>query len=162
MARSPALPCMVRHPVFWKKRCLRGLGTPAIIPCMGRRYDHIDLRVRSLDDVREFYTALLPALGFTHKVDVKGWLQFEAVDRGVATEFFGVTESSDHVPNECRIAFWAESKRELDRLVEIVIRAGAQNVEGPGYDEGPGYYAVFFEDPNGNRLEICHREEGAT
>jgi catechol 2,3-dioxygenase-like lactoylglutathione lyase family enzyme len=129
---------------------------------MGRRYDHIDLRVRSLDDVREFYTALLPALGFTHKVDVKGWLQFEAVDRGVATEFFGVTESSDHVPNECRIAFWAESKRELDRLVEIVIRAGAQNVEGPGYDEGPGYYAVFFEDPNGNRLEICHREEGAT
>ena len=24
--------------------------------------------------------------------------------------------------------------------------------EAPGYDEGPGYYAVFFEDPDGNRF----------
>ena len=50
---------------------------------------------------------------------------------------------------------------EVDRLAEIVVRAGARNVEGPGYDEGPGYYAVFFEDPSGNRLEICHRTEEA-
>ena len=35
--------------------------------------------------------------------------------------------------------------------------AGGRNIEGPGYDEGPGYYAVFFEDPCRNRLEICHR-----
>jgi predicted enzyme related to lactoylglutathione lyase len=117
--------------------------------------------VRSLDEVREFYLMLLPALGFTHRVDVNGWLQFEAGDPGAATEFFGVTESPHHVPNECRVAFWAESTDELDRLVDIVIRAGARNIEGPGYEEGPGYYAVFFEDPNGNRLEICHREEPA-
>ena len=24
--------------------------------------------------------------------------------------------------------------------------------------EGPGYYAFFFEDPDGNKLEICCRE----
>jgi len=138
-----------------------GPGSPGIIPAMPRRYDHVDLRVRSLDEVHEFYTSLLPALGFRHKVDVKGWLQFEAVESGGATEFFGVTESARHVPNECRIAFWAESTNEVDRLVEIAVRAGARNVEGPGYDEDPGYYAVFFEDPNGNRLEICHREAGA-
>jgi hypothetical protein len=23
----------------------------------------------------------------------------------------------------------------------------------------PGYYAVFFEDPDGNKLEICCREQ---
>jgi catechol 2,3-dioxygenase-like lactoylglutathione lyase family enzyme len=126
-----------------------------------RRYDHIDLRVRNLDAVRNFYITFLPALGFTHQVDVQGWLQFEAVGCDGATEFFGVTESPRHIPNECRIAFWAESTRELDRLADIAIRAGARNVEGPGYDEGPGYYAVFFEDPDGNRLEICHRHEGA-
>ncbi|MEY2519385.1 MAG: hypothetical protein QOF24_1144, partial [Verrucomicrobiota bacterium] len=22
----------------------------------------------------------------------------------------------------------------------------------------PGYYAVFFEDPDGNKLEVCYRE----
>ena len=27
----------------------------------------------------------------------------------------------------------------------------------PGYS--PGYYAFFFEDPDGNKLEICCREQ---
>jgi catechol 2,3-dioxygenase-like lactoylglutathione lyase family enzyme len=128
---------------------------------MRRRYDHIDLRVRSLAEARSFYETLLPALGFTRDVRIEHWLQFEAAGADGATEFFGVTESSRHVANECRIAFWADSPREVDRLAEIIIRAGARNVEGPGYHEGPGYYAVFFEDPSGNRLEICHRTEGA-
>jgi catechol 2,3-dioxygenase-like lactoylglutathione lyase family enzyme len=127
---------------------------------MRRRYDHIDLRVRSLAEARPFYETLLPALGFTRDVGIDGWLQFEAA-AGSATEFFGVTESSQHIANECRIAFWADSTSEVDRLAEIVVRAEARNVEGPGYHEGPGYYAVFFEDPSGNRLEICHRSEGA-
>ena len=128
---------------------------------MRRRYDHIDLRVRSLAEARPFYEALLPALGFTRDVRIEHWLQFEAAGVDSATEFFGVTESSRHVANECRIAFWADSPSEVDRLAEIIVRAGARNVEGPGYHEGPGYYAVFFEDPSGNRLEICHRTEQA-
>lgn len=128
---------------------------------MRRRYDHIDLRVRSLTEARPFYETLLPALGFTRDVGIEGWLQFEMAGTDSATEFFGVTESSQHVANECRIAFWADSNSEVDRLAEIAIRAGAQKVEGPGYNEGPGYYAVFFEDPSGNRLEICCRAEGA-
>lgn len=128
---------------------------------MRRRYDHIDLRVRCLADVRPFYETLLPALGFTREVTVEGWLLFEAKAPRGATEFFGVTESSAHVANETRIAFWADSTAQVDRLAEIAVRAGARNVDGPGYAEGPGYYAVFFEDPDGNRLEICHRVEGA-
>ncbi|HEV8328561.1 MAG TPA: VOC family protein [Nitrospiraceae bacterium] len=128
---------------------------------MRRQYDHIDLRVHSLAEARPFYETLLPALGFTHDVGIEGWLQFEAAGAGNAPEFFGVTESSRHVANECRIAFWADSTSEVDQLTEIVVRAGARNVEGPGYHEGPGYYAVFFEDPSGNRFEICHRAEGA-
>jgi len=128
---------------------------------MRRRYDHIDLRVRSLADARSFYETLLPALGFTRNARIEHWLQFEAEGTDGATEFFGVTESSRHVANECRIAFWAESPSKVDRLAEIIVRAGARNVEGPGYHEGPGYYAVFFEDPSSNRLEICHRTEGA-
>ena len=128
---------------------------------MTRRYDHIDLRVRSLAEARSFYETLLPALGFTRDVRIEGWLQFEAAGADSAPEFFGVTESSQHVANECRIAFWADSTKEVDRLAGIVVRAGARNVEGPGYHEGPGYYAIFFEDPCGNRLEICHRAEGA-
>ena len=128
---------------------------------MTRRYDHIDLRVHSLAEARPFYEALLPALGFTRRVTIEGWLQFEAIQSSGPADFFGITEATAHQANGCRIAFWAESTAGIDRLAEIARRAGARHIEGPGYDEGPGYYAVFFEDPSGNRLEICHRTEGA-
>jgi predicted enzyme related to lactoylglutathione lyase len=122
---------------------------------MKRRFDHIDLRVPRLAEVTALYETLLPALDFSRRVDVEGWLQFEAAD-GAITEFFGVTESPAHVPNENRIAFWAESRAAVDRVAEVAARAGARNIEGP-MDYEPGYYAVFFEDPCGNRFEVCHR-----
>lgn len=122
---------------------------------MRRIYDHIDLRVSRLAEVRTFYETLLPALGFTERVPVDGWLQFEAKTEG-ASEFFGITESPKHQPNENRIAFWADSIDEVKRLGQIAKEAGARNIEGP-MDYEAGYYAVFFEDPCGNRLEICHR-----
>ena len=128
---------------------------------MRRHYDHIDLRVRSLSEARPFYEVLLPALGFRRDVRIEGWLQFEVAGADGATEFFGVTESPVHRPNECRIAFWADSISEVNMLAEIAARAGARSIEGPAYEiPQPGetvYYAVFFEDPCGNRLEICHR-----
>jgi predicted enzyme related to lactoylglutathione lyase len=120
-----------------------------------RSFDHIDLRVRNLAEVRSFYETLLPALGFDRNAKIDGWIQFERA--GAKSEFFGVTESAHHVANECRIAFWAPSVAEVDRLAEVAIRAGARNIEGPAF-EVPGYYAVFFEDASGNRFEICYRE----
>ncbi|MES2924751.1 MAG: VOC family protein [Verrucomicrobiota bacterium] len=126
---------------------------------MARRYDHIDLRVPNLAKATPFYEVLLPALGFVRKVDVEEWLQYESADEA-AGAFFGVTESPGHVANENRIAFWSESAADLERLAEVAMLAGARNLEGPMLYE-PGYHAVFFEDPAGNRLEICHRQEGA-
>jgi len=122
---------------------------------MGRLFDHIDLRVPRLAEVAGFYETLLPSLGFSRRVAIPGWLQFEAAN-GTMSEFFGVTESPTHVPNENRVAFWAASAAEVDRIAEVSVRAGARNREGP-MDYEPGYYAVFFEDPCGNRLEVCHR-----
>jgi len=134
---------------------VRSATPKAIMSTMPRRFDHIDLRVSSLAEVRPFYQALLPALGFTRDAKIEGWLQYETPDSPVS-EFFGVTESPGHTPNENRIAFRAESRTEVDRLFEVAVRAGAHNVEGPAF-ETPGYYAIFFDDPCGNRFEICHR-----
>lgn len=124
-----------------------------------RLFDHIDLRVSSLAKVQAFYEGLLPELGFTRDARIAEWLQFEAVGtEGELGAFFGVTESAAHVPNENRVAFWAGSVEEVDRLARVVVKLGALKVEGPGWeDEDDGYYAVFFEDPEGNRLEVCYR-----
>jgi catechol 2,3-dioxygenase-like lactoylglutathione lyase family enzyme len=120
---------------------------------MPRILDHIDLRVRDMERAAPFYLGLLPHLGFTVRVDIPDWLQFEAPGRE-ATEFFGVTEDPAHVPNRTRIAFWASSPKErVDDLARLVRDLGVTNVEGPGL-EGPVHYAVFFNDPSGNALEI--------
>jgi catechol 2,3-dioxygenase-like lactoylglutathione lyase family enzyme len=124
---------------------------------MPRILDHVDLRVRDMARAAPFYRRLLPLLGFTVRVDIPDWLQFEAPGRE-ASEFFGVTEDPAHVPNRTRIAFWASSKERVDDFAHQLGDFGAMNVEGPGL-EGPVHYAVFFDDPSGNALEICYRSQ---
>ena len=123
-----------------------------------RRFDHIDLRVPKLAVVREFYGALLPRLGFTEDMKIPDWLQYYSQGDG-PTEFFGVTQSPGHTPNENRIAFWASSMAEVDAIARVLREIGARNIEGPSHEDSEGYYAVFFEDPAGNRLEVCHRSK---
>ena len=124
---------------------------------MSRIFDHVDLRVRDLKHAGPFYRQFLPLLGFTVQVEVPGWLQFERPGCE-ASEFFGVTEDPAHVSNGTRIAFWAESKERVDELTEAIRAIGATDIEGPDF-EGPVHYAVFFNDPSGNALEICHRSQ---
>lgn len=126
-----------------------------------RLFDHIDLRVRNRDAAQRFYAQVLPAIGF--RVDKSGqhWGLFEAEGEG-AVEFF-VFEEADFEPNGNRIAFWAPSREAVDTVGEVVRKAGAKNIEGPELcvEYSPGYYAVFFEDPDGNKLEVCFRESAA-
>ena len=126
---------------------------------MKRLFDHIDLRVRSLAEVKAFYTRFLPAIGFPEINENPDWIGFEADREGPAPEFIGVIEDRAHQPNATRLAFWAETREEVDRIAKVVAEAGGKNVEGPMFNPeyAPGYYAMFFEDPCGNRLEVCCR-----
>jgi catechol 2,3-dioxygenase-like lactoylglutathione lyase family enzyme len=123
-----------------------------------RHFDHIDLRVKDVGRAKKFYVPLLNALGFTVDQKLKEWVSYEAPRHGSAvTEFFGFTHDPDHKPNGTRIAFWAETREEVDRIAAVARAAGALNIEGPELYEEPDYYAVFFEDPEGNKLEVCCR-----
>ncbi|MBC5800623.1 MAG: VOC family protein [Candidatus Eremiobacteraeota bacterium] len=121
---------------------------------------HIDLRVRDRARSTAFYDALLGALGFVRR-DGDEWTSYydgaNAVPGPADFEWFGFTEDPSPVPNSNRVAFVATSNDEVDRVADVLSRSGAGDLEGPNYDEGPGYYAVFFEDPDGHRLEVCCR-----
>ena len=129
-----------------------------------RRFDHIDLRVRDFAVARKFYERLLPALGFTRDKSDQEWGTFYAETDGVPTEFFGFTEDKNHRPNETRIAFWADTREEVNRITDVVRAAGGLNLEGPQVwpEYTAGYYALFFEDPDGNKLEVCCRQSALT
>ena len=122
-------------------------------------FDHIDLRVRDVEQAKKFYVPLLNALGFTVDQKIKDWVSYEAPQtEGRPTEFFGFTHDPNHKSNSTRIAFWAETRAEVDRIAEVARKAGAKNIEGPEVYEEPNYYAVFFEDPERNKLEVCCRQ----
>jgi catechol 2,3-dioxygenase-like lactoylglutathione lyase family enzyme len=121
-------------------------------------FGHIDLRVSKLETALPFYEALLPALGFTERYHGEQWKVWATTEPLPSTAYFGITESPGHVPNENRIAFWVAGDDEVDRIAEIAANAGATELSGPKpMPYGPGYYAVFFADPAGNRLEVYVR-----
>ena len=115
--------------------------------------------LRTLAAAQKFYGQLLPALGFSVKSGDDEWRTYQFPGKG-PERFSASPKGPNHRPNETRIAFWTESRAEVDRLTEIVRQAGGLKLEGPEVWRGysPGYYALFFEDPSGNKFEICHRE----
>jgi predicted lactoylglutathione lyase len=126
-------------------------------------FSHIDLRVRDLETARGFYRRLLPEVGFTE-------LYFEGQPCiGAATPepwprkaFFELNLAPDHQANQNRIAFCADSREKVDAIGRLLQEIGATNIEGPELvgEYSAGYYAVFFEDPSGNPLEVVFRADG--
>jgi catechol 2,3-dioxygenase-like lactoylglutathione lyase family enzyme len=126
-----------------------------------RCFDHIDLRVTDMGRAKKFYRKFLPQLGFVHEKSGGSYYTFYSAIGGKPSEFFGLSPDKNHKPNRTRIAFWADTREEVDRVAKLVREAGGKKIEGPEVCKGysPGYYALFFEDPDGNKLEICCREK---
>lgn len=123
-------------------------------------YDHMDLRVTDLRRVRKLYDAIMPALGFSRIEESDTEINYHRPEKDHSQPFFGLMLESDHCGNASRIAFRAGSREEIDSIARLAESAGALAFEPPEvYDpEHPYYYATFFEDADGNKLEVCYRE----
>jgi catechol 2,3-dioxygenase-like lactoylglutathione lyase family enzyme len=117
-------------------------------------YSHVDVRVRDRERADRFYSALLAELGLILESRGATWTSFVHAD-ATGGEWFAFTEDPAMAPGPARIAFAAESRDEVDRVARLLAAIGAHAIDGPGEAYGPNYYAVFFEDPDGNKLEVC-------
>jgi hypothetical protein len=124
-----------------------------------RLFDHIDLRVTNLQAADTLYSVLLPAIGFPARRVGADHIAYDSAREHSKPEFVSLIGDPEHVPNQTRIAFWCDTREEVDQVAAVLPRAAALNVEGPMFNPEyePGYYAIFFEDPCGNRLEVCCR-----
>jgi catechol 2,3-dioxygenase-like lactoylglutathione lyase family enzyme len=121
---------------------------------------HVDLRVRDRAKATEFYDAILNLLGATRD-EGKTFTTWQippsdAPDDWEATEWFGITEDPGMTPGPARVAFDAPSRGTVDAIATYLPAIGATNIERSDGVYGPRYYAVFFDDPDGNKLEVCH------
>jgi glyoxylase I family protein len=60
-------------------------------------------------------------------------------------------------PGLHHFAWNAESREEVDSFHDLRLGRGVEVLDPPAeYDYEPGYYAVFFSDPDGLKLELVH------
>ena len=120
--------------------------------------NHVDLTVSSLERSLPFYTAILQFLGY-HKpgsdsVFKKGGTEV-ALEQAKPESALKVHDR--YAPGLHHLAFTAESRGEVDRLYELLKEMDARILDPPAVYYQPDYYAVFFADPDGIKLELCHR-----
>jgi len=140
--------------------------------------NHIDLSVSDPDLAIPFYEALFLALGYERldvsSPDFQGTKPRRAAwrvryDSGAS---FGIEVRPSSGPGRQRphdryapgmhhMAFHAENAQDVDRVHGKMITAGATVLDPPtdytgqrGYS--PGYYAAFYADPDGIKIEIAH------
>jgi predicted lactoylglutathione lyase len=121
--------------------------------------DHIDLRVAEVAAARPFYDAFLKAFGFRAQRQPNGDVVYYRLAERRVQEAIALIESTGHIANDIRLAFHASSEEDVDRIGRIALAAGARAFEAPQWcpEIAERYYATFFEDPSGNRLEVVFR-----
>lgn len=120
---------------------------------------HLDLTVGNLARSTSFYDAWLPYVGF-HRIEdcAEGPLwrgeRFELGLQAARPEFANKAHNR-YAAGLHHLAFEAPSREAVDRFHDILLEQGVTVLDPPAqYDHyAPGYYAVFFADPDGIKLE---------
>ena len=125
---------------------------------------HVDLVVSSIERSLPFYSALLLPLGFHSVSEVEG-------ERGETIWYIsgpgstiGLREAQSPSSSYDRyrvglhhLAFEADSRQQVDDRAAWVRAQGLDLESEPQeYTYLPGYYAVFFYDPDGLKLEVVY------
>lgn len=121
---------------------------------------HIDIHVRNLDTARALFDGLAEEIGYRPLGNDHDFAGYETIAGGRPR--FGLILDPEHRPGSMRVAFAVKTPAQVDAAARVAARCGARAIEGPGlHPEYGEYYAVFFEDADGNRFEIMADEAAA-
>jgi glyoxylase I family protein len=111
-----------------------------------------------------FYRELLAHLGPTSEGSIVGGRGEVVVYISLPGGAVGLREAGSvaavdrYAPGLHHLAFDASSREVVDAIAAWLREQGAEIEGGPGErDYTPRYYAVFFFDPDGLKLEIVHQ-----
>ena len=125
---------------------------------------HVDLVVSSIERSLPFYRELLGPLGWHRLSEVEGERgeTIFYIEGGGCSVGLREAQSRSDAHDRYRVglhhlAFEASSRAGVDERAEWLRANGALLESEPQeYTYSPGYYAVFFYDPDGLKLEILH------
>ena len=116
--------------------------------------DHIDLHASDYDTSVCFYATVLAPLG------IPNWPEDSESERATCFMRVNVVDRRP-VTTGLHLCFVAQSREQVDAFHRAGVEAGFRSNGAPGYREyGPGYYAAFLLDPDGNNVEALYRDVG--
>ena len=124
--------------------------------------DHIDISVRDLDRSVAFYHAFLIEMGFVRISDgaTVVWQQngLEIAIR-TATSIDTAKAYDRYRVGLHHLAFRAASRADVDSFYRFLLDQKVEILDPPADypDYGDPYYALFFADPDGIKLELVYR-----
>ncbi|HYZ27107.1 MAG TPA: VOC family protein [Geminicoccaceae bacterium] len=131
---------------------------------------HLDLTVTDLNSSVAFYDRVLGRLGYRRRDDVGAGAPCWAISDSSGGSFTialkpaapeSRTRRHDrYAPGLHHLAFHADSREDVDGFHGFLVGIGAPILDPPAeYAYTPGYYAVFFADPDGIKLEVVFEPE---
>jgi len=125
--------------------------------------NHLGITVSNLvASTERFYAPLLGFLGYRMVEDqpeMSLWLApaGHSINLWQAHEDLAGKRAERYAPGFHHFAFNADSRAEVDGCYQLLRREGIEVLDPPAeYDYVPGYYAVFFADPDGLKFELVH------
>lgn len=113
---------------------------------------YVTLGTNDLPRAAKFYDALLAELGATRFMEMDRFIAWSATPDSPG---IGLTLPFDGKPatvgNGVMVALQVDSPEKVDRLYKKAMELGATD-EGPAGPRGEGFYAGYFRDPDGNKL----------
>jgi len=113
---------------------------------------YVTLGTNNLKRAAEFYDAIGKELGVGRFMEMENFIAWGAPGGGAGV---GLTKPFDGKPatvgNGVMVALQAKDKAQVDRIYKIAMSMGAQDEGKPG-PRGDTFYAAYFRDPDGNKL----------
>src|SRR5215469_16526375 len=112
---------------------------------------YVTLGTNDLARAAKFYDVITAELGVGRMMENEQFIAWG----GHGGAGIGLTKPFDGKPatvgNGVMAAFLAKDKAQVDRIHQLALSLGGKDEGAPG-QRGEGFYAAYFRDPDGNKL----------
>jgi len=127
-------------------------------------FDHVGIQVADVDASVSFYLRVFGALGLHEamRFDTEGGPVVALASAGAPQLWFSPARGRE--TRELHVAFPAPDRAAVEAVYHEAVAAGVQVLHAPREwpEYHPGYYAVFFRDPDGHNVEAVTHGTGPT
>ena len=113
---------------------------------------YVTVGTNDLERAAKFYDAIAAEMGTSRMMEFDSFIAWGTAGGGA-----GIAATKPHdgnaasVGNGVMVAFEAKDNDQVQRLYDIALANGGSDEGAPG-PRGDGFYAGYFRDPDGNKL----------